>query len=317
MASGNGSCDFPANQGNDEINDSNRKSEHMSKTDFIESFNAKRSKTFFDDGLDEEHSDSNIQPTIDYGNLTKNYDPIQSITKTKFDPNNLVNEKVVMEEDDEYSYQVYCSLFQNKNNKKLSSPKNKSSLPSSDEINLIRKSSLLKLIEKNRANQICCPFDEVAYSMLTIEMNTKHDTQIEVITMRRENMKRSHLEKLNNFEYINFKPIENSIDYFIPNCISTFLMNFFMDIFPPSELKMLSEKTLEIILKLKSLFKPQIHLNSELKTAYVCEDILWNCFAIFKFKFDKSYSIGFVNYLNSLFGIINAYKVRNLNLNFY
>jgi len=153
--------------------------------------------------------------------------------------------------------------------------------------------------------------------MLTIEMNTKHDTQIEVITMRRENMKRSHLEKLNNFEYINFKPIENSIDYFIPNCISTFLMNFFMDIFPPSELKMLSEKTLEIILKLKSLFKPQIHLNSELKTAYVCEDILWNCFAIFKFKFDKSYSIGFVNYLNSLFGIINAYKVRNLNLNFY
>lgn len=285
-------------QSEDDEDENANKSVIKQKTnnDFLNTFKsfAKRSKTLSDD----DDFDMANQTDIQYGNLTKNYDPSRSVNRTTSDQLNLV----IVDDDEDYTYKVYQSLF--KNNKKNDS-QTKNDL---NEINLIRKSSLIKLIERNRSNQICCPFDEIVYEQLFFETNDISNKEIELITRRRHKMKQLLLDNLKLFEFMVYKEKNNSFDYLLPNCISTFLMQFFFDIFPPSELKMFSSNTLEIVLKLKSLFKPQIHLDSNLKIAHILEDILWNCFALFKFKFDKLYTVGFVNYFNSLFIILNAFK---------
>ena len=287
------------NETEDDDDDKNAtKTESKSIFKSLKSF-TKRTKTL----SDEEATDIELaQQTIEYGNLTKNYDPTQSVTKTTKDE--LLTKAIVLEEDEDYSNKVYWSLFnENKTNPKTYSP-NKNSMIQND-TNLIRKASLLKLIERNRLNQICCPFDEIVYTNLSYEPS---QLPIELIEPKRIKMRLDHLDSLKKFEYRQFDLKNDSLDYLLPNCISTFLMQYFFDIFPPSELKLLTPSILEILLKLKSLFKPQVHLDSNLKLTHLLEDILWNCFALFKYKYDKSFTKGFINYYQSLFTIINHCK---------
>jgi hypothetical protein len=243
-----------------------------------------------DDEDPEYHVDITMKnrSNIEYGNLIKSYDPKQSVTKTTsekhHDLSSTNSHNNDEKEEEDYSYKVYCSLFKSD----INSP-----LKKEETISLTRKSSLIKLIEQNRLNQICCPFDEIVYEQFKNVQNLK--------------MKQILIDTVNKFELNDFKlGNNNSIDYLLPNCIATFLMPFFFDIFQPSDLKALSSSILEIVLKLKSNFKPEINLNSSLKITYILEDIMWNCFALFRFKFDKSFTVGFINYYISLFIIIKA-----------
>lgn len=292
----------------EEDDDSLKSTESKSFFKSLKSF-TKRTKTLSDEDSNELDL---TQQTIEYGNLTKNYDPAQSITKTTKDE--LLEKNLVLVEDDEdYSYRVYCSLFnENKTVPKTYTPNIKAPTAATNnnsinlnEINLIRKTSLLKLIERNRLNQICCPFDEIVYENLSFETS---QLPVELIGPKRAKMRQDLLDSVRKFEFKQFELENESLDYLLPNCLSTFLMQFFIDIFPPSELKLLTPSILEILLKLKSHFKPQVHLDSKLKMANLLEDILWNCFALFKYKFDASFKVGFMNYYQSLFSIMNHYK---------
>ena len=134
-----------------------------------------------------------------------------------------------------------------------------------------------------------CPFDEIVY------LNSKEKCKF----------------------YYDFKLIElnkyklNSVTAtLMPISVSTYCMPFFLDIFKPSLLNLLTVKVVQILLELKSKYKPQIYLDNEnFLNSYILEDILWNCFAIFKFKFSVDYKKGFLNYFFSVFCVLKYFEV--------
>lgn len=85
----------------------------------------------------------------------------------------------------------------------------------------------------------------------------------------------------------------------MPNCVSTFAMLFLFDIFKPTELQRLTDKTLKMLMKIKDLYKPQISLNETNLLAFAIENLFLNYFALAKHRPSAHLRIGFLNYLIS------------------
>ena len=50
-----------------------------------------------------------------------------------------------------------------------------------------------------------------------------------------------------------------------------------------------------IIIELKHIYKQKIYLdNHNILNSYILEDIIWNCFALFNYKFTSIYKKGFL-----------------------
>ncbi len=96
----------------------------------------------------------------------------------------------------------------------------------------------------------------------------------------------------------------------MPISVSTFLMPFFFDIFQPSLLNLFSRETVDILIKLKYSYRQQIFLdNDSFLNSYLLEDLLWNCFALFKYKFSFDYKKGFLNYFFSIFCVLKHFEL--------
>ena len=184
----------------------------------------------------DESTDLKTSDNIHYGDLTKNYNPAMS--KTTVERQQLIMQSVPVseEENDESTMSTLeFNLFLNnfKNNKKLDIKT----------LNLLQKSSLVDLIRRNRdVNGVICPFDEIAYRQLDI--TDKHSES------GSGKIRPLHLYKL-----------EDAASQLVPISVSTYLMPFFFDIFKPSELKLFSASTIDILLKLKCKYTPQIYLS--------------------------------------------------------
>lgn len=85
----------------------------------------------------------------------------------------------------------------------------------------------------------------------------------------------------------------------MPNCVSTFAMLFLFDIFKPTELQRLADKTLRMLTKIKDLYKPQISINETNSVAFGIENLFLNYFALCKHKPNAQYRLGFLNYVMS------------------
>jgi hypothetical protein len=214
---------------------------------------------------------------IHYGDLSKNYNPV--ICKTTLDTQNSIFQ--IEDNEDFLSSCELSFLFNNFTSSKLNLKT----------LNLIQKKSLLELIKRNREeNGIVCPFDEIAY--LRLVERDKQNISL-------------NIKKLNVYK------LDDVPDQLMPVSVSTYLMPFFFDIFQPSLLKMFSETTIGIVLKLKCKYKPQYHLdNNNLLSSYMQEDILWNCFALFKFKFSMEYQLGFLNYFFAVHCVLKYFDSR-------
>jgi hypothetical protein len=96
----------------------------------------------------------------------------------------------------------------------------------------------------------------------------------------------------------------------MPISVSTYLMPFFFDIFQPSLLSLFSKETLDILIKLKYNYKQQIFLdNDSFLNSYILEDILWNIFALYKYKFSFTYKKGFLNYYFAIFCVLKHFEL--------
>jgi hypothetical protein len=221
--------------------------------------------------------------SIQYGNLVNNFNPKNSISCL----NKSAEDAEQRDDDTENQQQLSRELisFLSKRLCKESVHRN---------LNLVRKSSLINLIERNRVNAIFCPFDEFAYSRLITPSNQR-------LTGGGEQFKDTELE-------IYLYDV-NKINTLMPNCCSSFLITFFFDIFKASELQQqFTSNTLDILLKLKSLYVPKLYLDDAF--GFSVENTLWNCFALFKFKFDLKYRYGFINFLVSMHSLLEHFRVN-------
>lgn len=253
--------------------------------------------------------------SIQYGNLTRNYNPDLSMTTIEKQSLYLETEiescfKQDMETDEcnpsTTSNQInLIQLLNSSNNTSGDWNDNDPEVSRLKSLNLVRRKSLLYLIERNRGNHILCPFDELAYFKLNQPQQQQQlnssDIQINLPPIQAK---------------IEFKlfSLSNANDYLVPTSVSTYLMPFFLDIFQPSTLKLFPKTTLDILLKLKRNYKPQLYLdNDNLFSLYILQDLLWNCFGLLNYKFDSSYKYGFLNYYLSLFCILKYYEIANAN----
>ena len=262
----------------------------------------KRTNSFMDNEL--------ISYEIEYGNITNKYDPNSSLTS--------INTELQLNEAESMYNTNFHHLFP-----LLRSPINeieqflfsKNTIISS-ELNLIRKSSLICLIERNRSNNISCPFDEIVYKRFFLDNYEKHRLKLNNDTLYKDNDFFSKNEcffieniksfKLNVFDLDKIKLID-----LMPNSVAMLLMQFFFDIFQPSELRNFFKTTLNIILELKNAFKPKLYFDEIVATSYLTENILWNCFALFNFRFEKTYLNGILNYFTSLYCVADYLEKKN------
>ena len=107
--------------------------------------------------------------------------------------------------------------------------------------------------------------------------------------------------KLESFEF------SQSRD-FMPNCVSSYLTPFFLDIIQPSELKQFAPSTVSILLALKSSYKPHLNYSAGLFALQLVENCLWQMLALFKFKLSLKYKFGFVNYFTLLVCFYKSYE---------
>ncbi|CAF0703584.1 unnamed protein product [Brachionus calyciflorus] len=55
------------------------------------------------------------------------------------------------------------------------------------------------------------------------------------------------------------------------------------------------------MLKLKNRLNPESYLDTNFINMHILENVIWNCFALYKYRFNSTYKIGFLNYLISLY----------------
>lgn len=229
-------------------------------------------KTFFEnicnqamEDIDDSELEKN-QNNILYGNISNKYDPDKSVTtieKLSQMPNENHLEKLPPNLLN-LLIETSTELFKDK------------------DIHLNKKDCLLHLIERNRKNLIACPFDEMAYFKIKY-LNTKILAQTDL-----------QINQLKSFN-------SDSIMDLMPNCLSTFMLQFFFEIFQPSELKNFTRRTLDLMLKLKNSLEPESYFETNYRTTHLVENFLCNCFALYKYKFSITYKIGFLNYIMSLY----------------
>ena len=195
-------------------------------------------------------------------------------------------------------------------------------------LNITRKDTLIYLIERNNTNKIFSPFDLFAYSRLK---STNLNKLVETLTIQ-------HLsETKNDYNYLNIRKVSKLLKRFslndknflkqnnlMPNCLSSFLMSYFFDIFSMTELQKYGKNTVGLMLNLKRSIKPQLNLDAQSLTSNLTENIIWNCIILFRNKFDYKKTVlrnGFLNfYLSYLYILINlemvVTEIQRTNLHF-
>ena len=250
------------------------------------------------------------QSEINYGNLKDNYDSVKSITSIDSVSQALKKEA----EKNELKAQIEFT----KSIDLLNLIKSNAKLIQSCHFNLnslsfTRESSINYIIERNRQLfKIMCPYDEYAYFKLDTKITTRNFNEY-------QNNLESKVETFNLFN-INDEDHEttsnNTILPFLPNSLSSLTMPFFFDIFQPSELKLIQSSTIDILIKIKNTYSPKSSLDNKSIFSNVPSDILWNCFALFKLKFNKNiYKYGFFNYYLSLHALVQHLTQSNYDTN--
>jgi hypothetical protein len=258
------------------------------------------SKNFYeeDDAIDK------LTQSIHYGNVKDSYDP--NARQTQVQKTTLIIKQEEIDshyDDDEEQANSLIKLIEANNETFFDNLERNNQSTNLNELNLVRKNSIIFMIERNRTNKILCPFDELAYRKIQYNSLSVFNQVFD--------------PKLSSSELqMSFKVFDDEESVF-PNCMSTFLMPLFFDIFQASELKQFSPKIVDIILKLKTSYVPQIHLNEkthpELFKSQLISNCLWNCFALFKFKYNPVYKWGFLNYLSSMCFLNKYYFLKNNN----
>lgn len=167
----------------------------------------------------------------------------------------------------------------------------------------MRKETLVFLIEQNFQNRIKSPFDLFAYNRLKSGSAFK-DASIDTKTSKF------------NYNYLNVRKLSKLLNFYenpldkkylkqnnlLPCCVGQFLMPFYFDIFKVSELNQLSREEIDMNLLLKRTYKSHIYLDYESLIGNYKENILWNCFILFKYKFSSTQTLRmeFFNYFLAL-----------------
>ncbi|RNA32321.1 hypothetical protein BpHYR1_012252 [Brachionus plicatilis] len=163
-------------------------------------------------------------------------------------------------------------------------------------LNLIKKDTLVFLMEKNFANGIKCPFDVFAYTRL-VKMpspNSNDNNFYNFSVVRKISKLLTHYQ--NNPLHGKFLR-DNSL---LPCTVGMFLMPFYFDIFSIRELNEFSPIEIDMILNLKKNYQTQVFLNYDSLISNYKDNILWNCLVIYKYKLDDSTKFGSsrIEYLN-------------------
>lgn len=237
---------------------------------------------------------------IQYGNVANNYNPAMSLTKVQSASLRVENEYQEKQNQEQLAAFSLISTFKTSKDDQSKTP----SRVDIRQLNLVRKNSVFILIEKYRINHINCPFDEIAQ----IKISNKN------LNLIKSNVYDYHFE--NNFLNVNINNLTNLLtnEPILPNCISEFFMPFFFDIFKPSELKLFGPKTINIIMEIKRMYKPRVYLDTfRLEDFCICENILWNSFALFNYTFNnEKYLIGFLNYIYSIFCLVKHFDLSKI-----
>lgn len=189
----------------------------------------------------------------------------------------------------------------------------------SNKLHLMRKDTLLFLIESNLRANLRSPFDLFAYDRLkrsnrvVPESSAKFDYNLASVR-RLSRMIEKRFNAATGDAAAAAAPIMyNPLDPFVlksngllPNSMATFLMPFYFDIFKVTELGSFSQEHVQLMLALKRSFKAQLYLNYDALVAYLRENILWNCFILFKYRHVQSAaaSMGFFNFYLSFVHIL-------------
>ena len=182
-----------------------------------------------------------------------------------------------------------------------------------NQLNLTRKDTLLFLIERNKMHKIYSPFDSYIFAKLRPNhkyiISFNNDSLSFLDTKQEEKIDTTHLYNYLNIKKLsklhaannNINPMENSYlkhNSLMPNCLSTFMMPFFFDIFSMSDLNKMDKETLAMINQLKKSYITQANLDFQLMTNYITENLVWNCIILYKFKFKDNFDnrMGYFNF---------------------
>lgn len=153
----------------------------------------------------------------------------------------------------------------------------------SNRLHLMRKDTLIFLIESNLATNLRSPFDQLAYDRL------KRSNRLQPERSTKFDYNYASVRRFCRF--LSQRQIHNPLDKrllkqnaLLPNCMSTFLMPFYFDIFKVTELSNFNQEQIQLMLALKRSFRAQIFLNYDVLIAYLRENIVWNCFILFKYR---------------------------------
>lgn len=158
-------------------------------------------------------------------------------------------------------------------------------------MHIMRKDTLTFLIELNLKNNIQSPFDLLSYERLKKINRFNLDAYLSEPSTSKYNYNYSNvkrLAKIIKMPEINENPLDRRYlkqNNLLPSCVSTFLMPFYFDIFKVTELNQFSQEQIQMMLCLKRSYKAQIYLNYESLISYFRENIVWNSFILFKYKF--------------------------------
>lgn len=167
----------------------------------------------------------------------------------------------------------------------------------SNQLHLMRKDTLMFLIESNLKINLLSPFDLFAYDRL------KRINRVEPECSKKFNYNYPSVRRMSRFisqrfgrnrgggggelgSGLAYNPLDPHIlekNALLPNCMSTFLMPFYFDIFKITELGSFPQEHVQLMLALKKSFKAQIYLDYDTLITYLRENILWNCFILFKY----------------------------------
>lgn len=182
-------------------------------------------------------------------------------------------------------------------------------------LNLMKKETLLFLVESNYANKLIAPFDQLAYSRLSTSQTVFNSPN----SMSKLDFNYSNIKKLNKLlKLVNYNPLDKRFlkkNLLLPNCVSSLLMPFFFDIFKMTELQSrFNKEQINLILNLKRSYGQkanQYNLDYEVLTSYYKENLVWNCFALYKYRFFDSYN---PNYRMAFFNYYLSYVYIQIHL---
>jgi hypothetical protein len=181
-------------------------------------------------------------------------------------------------------------------------------------LNVTRKDTLIFLIELNLKANVHAPFDLFAYERLKKLNRLVTSSPTPPPTNSKLNYNYAQVRRLSKLEQSLLaatglldagcvNPLERKLlkhNTMLANCVSTFLMPFYFDIFKVSELNEFSHEQCQMMLALKRAYRAEpVCLTYDSLIGYFRENILWNCFTLFKYKFraqTNTQRMGFFNF---------------------